>query len=321
MQNFWERALNKTALLFREGLQGNNTVTEAASSTILLDEEGWDNLELALLQTDMGLYAAERALSFLKERHRNGSSVSLQGIETSLQQWGLQVLQNAWNSDDTLPFSLENGLPENQRTVVMLLGVNGSGKTTTLSKLANWAQQKKRTVTVAACDTFRAAADTQLAIWCDRAGVPLVSLEPGSDPAAVAVKALKQAEAENTSLILLDTAGRLHTKSNLMEELAKIKRVVKKYASENSRVETWLTIDGGTGQNALAQLREFGAAVPLSGLVVTKMDGSAKGGLLLGLALAEAPPIQMITLGEAMEAWQPFEAKPYVENLFSGLKA
>ncbi len=198
----------------------------------------------------------------------------------------------------------------------MMVGVNGAGKTTTLAKLAARLKAERGSVIVAAADTFRAAAIEQLEVWCDRAGAEMIKQSQGSDPAAVAFDAVKAAIARKTRTVLIDTAGRLQTKVNLMEELKKIARVVGRELP-GAPHETWLVLDANTGQNALSQAKIFGDAVPLTGVVLAKLDSTAKGGVVVGIAERLKIPVRFVGLGEELEDLREFDGREFVEALFA----
>ncbi|MGA2411700.1 MAG: signal recognition particle-docking protein FtsY, partial [Candidatus Binataceae bacterium] len=197
-----------------------------------------------------------------------------------------------------------------------LAGVNGAGKTTTIAKLAALFKRERGTVVVAAADTFRAAAIEQLQVWCDRVGVEIVKQKQGSDPAAVAFDAVKAGVARKAAVVLIDTAGRLQTKVNLMEELKKMARVTGRELP-GAPHETWLVVDANTGQNALSQAKQFGDAVPLTGIILAKLDSTAKGGVILGIAERLKLPVRFVGLGENIEDLRPFDAREFVEALFA----
>jgi len=201
--------------------------------------------------------------------------------------------------------------------VLLVVGVNGSGKTTTIGKLAARWMAEGRKVVVAAADTYRAAAIEQLAIWAQRSGARLVRGEPGGDPAAVAFDALKTARAEAADVLIIDTAGRLQTDQGLMDQLAKIARVVRKEVTDAPH-ETLLVVDGNTGQNAIRQAQEFSRAVPVSGIALTKLDGTAKGGVVLGIAQEVGIPVRWVGLGERVEDLDEFSPERFVRALFGG---
>jgi fused signal recognition particle receptor len=199
--------------------------------------------------------------------------------------------------------------------VILVVGVNGAGKTTTVGKLAHQYRQQGKKVMLAAADTFRAGAIDQLRLWSERAQVPFVSLQEGSDPASVAFTAVERAKKEQVDVLFIDTAGRLHNNTNLMQELAKIERVVKKIIPEAPH-ETLLVLDGGTGQNAFMQAKLFAEATAISGLILTKLDGTAKGGVVIGISDELEVPIRYIGVGEGMDDLIPFETKAFLDSLF-----
>lgn len=200
--------------------------------------------------------------------------------------------------------------------VILVVGVNGVGKTTTIAKLANYYTKEGKKVIIAAGDTFRAAAADQLSIWADRVGVPIVKHKEGADPAAVVYDAMEAAKARNADLVIVDTAGRLHTKVNLMEELKKMGRVANNHV-EGAPHQTLLVLDGTTGQNAVSQAKLFGQAVPVNGIVVTKLDGTAKGGVVISIKEELGVPVRWIGVGEGMDDLRPFNAKEFANALFN----
>ena len=200
------------------------------------------------------------------------------------------------------------------RSVILIVGVNGTGKTTSVAKLAKWLSKDQQTVLLAAADTFRAAAVDQLSTWANRLGIQIVVGESGADPASVAFEAASRAVKEKFSYLIIDTAGRLHTKSNLMDELSKIKRVVEKITPID---ETLFVLDGTTGQNGIVQAKTFAQSVPLTGLIVTKLDGSAKGGVALATEMELKTPIKFIGTGENEDDFAVFDPENYIESLLS----
>ncbi|MDZ7815426.1 MAG: signal recognition particle-docking protein FtsY [Planctomycetota bacterium] len=214
--------------------------------------------------------------------------------------------------------SNEPGIPEPDGAPVVLLivGVNGSGKTTTVAKLARILKQNRKKVLLGACDTFRAAATEQLTIWSERVGVPIVRHQEGADPGAVAYDACEAAMARNADYLIIDTAGRLHTKSNLMKELEKIGRVIEKKMPGAKR-ETLIVLDGTTGMNALQQAKLFNKSIPLDGVIITKLDGTAKGGIAVAVRRELGVPIKFIGIGEGMDDMHPFDPEDFARALFS----
>jgi fused signal recognition particle receptor len=266
-----------------------------------LDDETLEELETALLTSDVGISATTFLLEDLKTRFKNSRDAD---VKTLLREALYDLFKNLETqpvASDATPF------------VVMLAGVNGAGKTTTIGKLAHRWQAKGKSILLAAGDTFRAAAIEQLAEWGRRNGVSVIAQQKG-DPAAVMFDAVTAAKARGADIMIADTAGRLASQANLMEELKKIKRVIGR-AMEGAPHETWLVLDANTGQNGLAQVKAFDAAVGLTGLVVTKLDGTAKGGVLAAIAREHPVPVRFIGVGEGMNDLQPFDAKTFVEAL------
>lgn len=267
------------------------------------DDEFFDRLEEALIAADTGVEVAGETVAEMRRR----------------------VLMGVWRPDDLRRSFREIlmghlGAPEPLRldpppAVVLVLGVNGSGKTTTIGKLTKRLVGEGRRVLIAAADTFRAAAIEQLQIWADRAGVPVVRHREGSDPAAVVYDAIQALVARRGDVLIVDTAGRLHTKANLMAELAKIRRVVDRNLP-GSPVESLLVLDANTGQNGLQQARQFHDAVPLTGIVVAKLDSSAKGGVLLAVGRSMKVPIQFVGTGEGPDDLHPFDPEAFADALF-----
>ena len=279
----------------RESLLGR--IQAALSGT---QGETFAQLEEILVTSDFGLETTEALLARVKSK---GASTPTQ-IRIALQEAILEVFQ-----------SVENPLVLSAKpTVIMVLGVNGVGKTTSIGKIAARNAAEGRKVLLAAGDTFRAAAIEQLTIWAERTGSDIVKGQPESDPAAVCFDAVKAGVARDVDLVLCDTAGRLHTKSNLMEELKKVKRVMAK-AMPDAPHEVWLVLDATTGQNAMAQARQFNETVKLTGIIMTKLDGTAKGGILVGLVRELNVPIRYIGVGEGVDDLRPFHPVEYVRAI------
>jgi len=268
-------------------------------------DEIYEGLEEALIGADIGVDGSLKLVEAVRARLKNDARPEV--IREALKEEIERVLIAA---ERPLADSGEAPL------VIMLAGVNGVGKTTTVAKLAALLKVDRGTVLVAAADTFRAAAIDQLQVWCERVGVELIKQKQGSDPAAVAFDAVKAAVARNAKAVLIDTAGRLQTKVNLMEELKKISRVVGRELP-GAPHETWLVLDATTGQNALSQAKLFGEAVPLTGVVLAKLDSTAKGGVIVGIAERLKLPVRYVGLGENLEDLRPFDAREFVEALFS----
>ena len=270
-----------------------------------LDQASMDDLEEALYASDFGLQTTEQILEQIKEAHRQDKNLRGQDVASIARSQLLNILDGS------------EGLFEitAQPEVVCLVGVNGSGKTTTCAKLGHRLQQEGRSVLLGACDTFRAAAVEQLRAWSDRLDLELVAGHHGADAAAVAYDAYAAAEGRQRDVLLLDTAGRLHVKGNLMEELAKLRRVLGKRNPEAPH-HSWLVVDGSLGSNSLEQARVFHEKFGLTGLVVTKLDGSSKGGSLVAIYRELKLPIHFVGLGEEPEDLLPFSADRYVRSLF-----
>jgi fused signal recognition particle receptor len=263
-----------------------------------LDDSSWQELEEALLAADMGMEATSRVVEGVRRARPETAAAAREEL-------GRRLLVELEGADRNLSL---RGEP----AVVLVVGVNGTGKTTTVAKLARLLRNEGKTVVLGAADTFRAAAGEQLRKWGDRVGVDVVTGQEGGDPAAVAHDTMSSARAKGTDVVLIDTAGRLHGKKNLMAELAKIHRVA---SGEGSVAEVLLVLDATAGQNGLAQVREFANAVPLSGLVLTKLDGTAKGGIVIAVEKELGVPVKLIGLGEEMDDLEHFEPDSFIEAL------
>ena len=298
----------------REGLS-KSTKKVAESITGLftkkkLDQQTLDDLEDALIQADLGVAVAARLVGKLS-KERFGKEVTDEEVRAAFADDIAEILQPV-----AVPLTIDAARKPH---VILMIGVNGSGKTTTIAKLAGLYKGEGRSVILAAGDTFRAAAVEQLKVWGDRAGVPVVSKPTGADAAGLAYEALERARNEKADVLLIDTAGRLHNKTNLMEELAKIVRVIRKLDPEAPH-SCLLVLDATTGQNAHAQVETFKSMSPVDALVVTKLDGSAKGGVLVALAEKFKLPVVAIGVGEGIDDLQPFEARAFARGLM-GLPA
>jgi fused signal recognition particle receptor len=261
-------------------------------------DEDWRRLEESLVRADVGVKAAAAIVTRVRERFTPGVDPEALVRE--------EIVTLLGRND-----GLE--LPGDRLGVVMVVGVNGSGKTTTIGKLAARLKGEGKRVTIAGSDTFRAAASEQIEIWAERAGVQLVAQERGADPGSVAFDAVKSATARGANVLIVDTAGRLHTRTPLMDELRKVKRVVEKAGATVD--ETLLVLDASTGQNGLAQARAFTEAVEVSGVVLTKMDGTARGGIVLVVARELGVPVKLVGTGEALHDLEPFGAEAFAERL------
>jgi fused signal recognition particle receptor len=271
-----------------------------------IDDDLYEELESALLVSDAGVEATQFLLDALKKKVKDERLTDAAQVKTALRSLLLDLLQ---------PLQKPMVLGRHQPMVMMIAGVNGAGKTTTIGKLAMHLQAHRQSVLLAAGDTFRAAAREQLTIWGERNNVTVIAQESG-DPAAVAFDAVQSAKARGTNIVMVDTAGRLPTQLHLMEELKKVKRVISK-GMETAPHEILLVIDGNTGQNALTQVKAFDEALKLTGLVITKLDGTAKGGVLAAIAKTRPVPVYFIGVGEKIEDLQPFNAEEFVDALLS----
>lgn len=269
-----------------------------------IDEDLFEQLEETMIMGDMGVETAEEICQQLRKM------VKERGITDPNQIMDLmhEIISDMMGEDQPLDLSTTP-------SVVLVIGVNGAGKTTTIGKMCYQYRNEGKRVLVAAADTFRAAAIDQLAVWTDRAGVELVRHAEGSDPAAVVFDALTAAKARNCDVVICDTAGRLHNKKNLMQELAKINRVIDREA-EGCAKECLLVLDATTGQNAVSQARLFQEVAPITGIVLTKLDGTAKGGIVISIHNELGIPVKLIGVGEKIEDLQPFESKKFVDALF-----
>ena len=285
----------------------NSDVVDLIRGRKRIDQDLLDELETLLLTADVGVEATNRIISDMAARVRRHELADPQVLVSALKEELAQILR-ACESPVRAPAL---GRPQ----VILMIGVNGAGKTTTIGKLARHLQQEGNSVMLAAGDTFRAAAVEQLQTWGERNGVPVIAQQSGADSASVIFDALQAATARGIDVLIADTAGRLHTKTNLMEELAKIARVMKKIDPEAPH-EVLLVVDATTGQNAIVQASQFNAAVPLTGIVLTKLDGTAKGGVLFAIAERLRVPIRFIGVGEALEDLRPFVAEEFLEALF-----
>jgi fused signal recognition particle receptor len=270
-----------------------------------LDEEAYDQLEELLIQADVGVPTTLQIVEKVKEKYRQDKNLSPNELPVLIASEMQEVLKVG------APLSLPDG---KNRLLYMMVGVNGAGKTTTIGKLAARFKAEGRKVVLGACDTFRAAATEQLEIWAKRADVELISQQEGADPAAVAYDAVNAGKSRHADVIILDTAGRLQNKVNLMRELAKVYNVVKREWG-NPPDEVLLVIDATTGQNGLSQAKVFQEATPLTGLVLTKLDGTAKGGIVLAIANEIKIPVKLVGLGEGIEDLREFDDCEYIQAL------
>lgn len=288
-------------------------LTHAIAGKSTVDDEVLDNLEEVLATSDVGVETTLEIIKRIEERVARDKYVSTKELHNILKEEIAELLVKSGNEDGT-----DFDLPTDHKPyVIMVVGVNGVGKTTTIGKLAYQFKQAGKKVYLGAADTFRAAAVEQLVIWGERVGAPVIKQQMGSDPASVAFDTIKSAVANDADVVIIDTAGRLHNKVGLMNELTKIKNVMKKvvdYAPD----EVLLVLDGSTGQNAYEQAKQFTKATDITSLAITKLDGTAKGGVVIGISHQLKVPVKYIGLGEKMTDLQPFNRTEFVESLFEG---
>jgi fused signal recognition particle receptor len=287
-------------------------MTRAVAGKSKVDEEVLDNLEEALVSADVGIDTTVEIIDRIEKRVARDKYLGTADLNTLLQQEIEALLVDAPSSNQ---YAFNSALPF-KPFVILVVGVNGVGKTTTIGKLAYNFKKTGKNVLLGAADTFRAAAVDQLTIWSERVGVPIVKQDMGSDPAAVAFDTVQSGLARESDVIIIDTAGRLHNKAHLMEELAKIKRVIQKVIP-GAPHEVMLVLDGSTGQNALEQARHFTAATEVTALTITKLDGTAKGGVVLAIASQFKIPVKFIGMGERMEDLLVFDKHEFVDSLFN----
>ncbi|CAI8288346.1 MAG: Signal recognition particle receptor FtsY [Flavobacteriia bacterium] len=278
-----------------------------------MDPEVLDELEEMLITSDVGVQTTVKIIERIEARVSKDKYMSTSELDTILQEEVAAQMVEGTEAHSPITFDLQDAP---KPLVLLVVGVNGVGKTTSIGKLAHRFKQAGKKVVLGAADTFRAAAVDQLIIWSERAQVDIVSKGMNTDPSAVAFETLQKALNEEADVVLIDTAGRLHNKVNLMNELSKIRRVLQKLVPEAPH-EVLLVLDGSTGQNALEQAKQFTAATDVSGLVLTKLDGTAKGGVVIGIASEFGIPVRFIGVGEGMEDLQVFDAKGFVQSLFS----
>ena len=300
----WFARLRQGLAKTRDGLSSRLDQIFAVGKAI--DQTLLDEIETLLITSDFGMPVTEEVIQVLTKAMSRKSLKDAEAVRKALKSTLVQMIESS-----ALPLPQSDAEP----LVVLMVGVNGAGKTTTAGKLAYRFKSEGRQVILAAGDTYRAAAVEQLKIWGERNGVDVVAQQTGADSASVIFDALSSAKAKGADVLIADTAGRLQNKANLMQELEKIVRVMNRI-DESAPHSVLLVIDGGTGQNALVQAREFKNSVPVSGLVVTKLDGTAKGGVMFALARELGLPIHFIGVGEQLDDLRPFDAKAYVEAIF-----
>lgn len=286
-------------------------ITRAVAGKSKVDDDVLDQLEEVLVTSDVGVETTLKVIERIEERVARDKYVGTDELTAILRDEIVRLLTEN-NSDDLTDFAVPAG---KKPYVIMVVGVNGVGKTTTIGKLANQFKQRGLSVYLGAADTFRAAAVEQLEIWGQRVGVPVVKQKMGADPASVAFDALSSAKSHDADVLIIDTAGRLHNKINLMNELTKIKNVMSKIVPDAPH-EVLLVLDGSTGQNAFEQAKHFTAATEVTALAITKLDGTAKGGVVIGISDQFKIPVKYIGLGEGINDLQVFRRKEFVDSLF-----
>ncbi len=307
------KALGRFFTKIKEGLAKTRSVVGGALRRLIgkgrtIDQAFLNQLEDTLLQADIGVTKTEEIIAELKLKYKAGELAPGEEL--------LDLLKRSLRAELQAPVEQELAWATSGPTIVLIIGVNGAGKTTTIAKLAKRYKDQGKNVLIAAGDTYRAAAIEQLSIWAERAGVDIIKTHDGGDAAAVAFDAVAAAEARKADLVLIDTAGRLHNKEHLMRELEKIRRVIQKRLPTAPH-ETLLVLDATAGQNAIQQAKVFGAAMGVTGLVLTKLDGTAKGGVTITIRRELKLPVRFIGVGEQIEDLQPFDPDAFIEAIFS----
>lgn len=281
-----------------------NQVNNIFKAFVKIDEELLEELEEVLIAADVGVSTTETIMKRLREEIKERRLTDGNDVKGLLQ----EVIANIIGENEGLKL-------DTKPSVILVIGVNGAGKTTSIGKIANILRRDKNSVTIAAADTFRAAAIEQLEVWSNRAGVDIIKHQEGADPAAVVYDAIQSVRSKKTDVLIIDTAGRLHNKKNLMDELAKISRVINREIPDAS-IETLLVLDATTGQNAVNQAREFKNVANITGIILTKLDGSAKGGVVISVKHELGIPIKFIGVGEKIDDLDKFDAKDFAAALF-----
>ena len=290
----------------------NNKMSAVFSLGRKIDEEFYEELEETLIQADVGVQTAIELTERLREREKKEKIREVVALRLALQDEIVKILKGSAEGEDKNRFRLKGG----RLNVILVVGVNGAGKTTTIGKMANYYHSIGHNVLLAAADTFRAAAIEQLCTWGERAGVDVIRQASGADPGAVVFDACHAATSRSTNILIVDTAGRLQNKTNLMQELSKINRIIEREVP-NANVEVLLVLDAGTGQNAISQAKLFGEVVPLTGIILTKLDGTAKGGVVIGITNELNLPVKMIGVGEGIDDLREFVAADFAAALFA----
>lgn len=280
-------------------------VDQVLSTFTKIDEELFEELEEVLISADVGMQTTLRITSDLRNKVKENRITDPREVKDLLKEELIEIM-----SKDINPMKLNT-----KPSIIVVIGVNGVGKTTSIGKIAQHYKSQGKKILMAAADTFRAAAIDQLQIWADRTGVEMIKHKEGSDPAAVVFDAIQAAKSRNTDILICDTAGRLHNKKNLMEELKKVSRIIDKELPDSDR-ETLLVLDATTGQNAVSQAKTFKETANITGIILTKLDGTAKGGIVLAIRSELDIPVRFVGVGEKLDDLQPFDAKDFVEALF-----
>lgn len=302
--------LRETLSRTREGIAGK--ISRLVTSRRTIDEETLQGLEEILLSADVGTETATHIVDAIRSRVRAEGLPESSALPPLLKEEVTRLFAGNGSGSAEDPFAI----PATRPWVIMVVGINGTGKTTSIGKLAHRYTRAGLRVMIAAADTFRAAANEQIAVWAERAGAVLIQQKHGADPAAVAFDAVHAGASRGADVIIIDTAGRLHTKVNLMEELRKIRRVIQKHDPAAPH-EVLLAIDASTGQNGVQQARQFGGAVGVTGLILTKLDGTAKGGIVLAISRELSIPVKFIGVGEGIDDLHPFNQAAFIEALFA----
>ena len=299
----WFDKLKEGLLKTSKGI--TEKVEEIISFNTKIDDDLYEELEEVLIMADIGFETTEKIMNMLKEKVKKNKATESSQVTGLLKEIISEIL-----GDD-----IKSVTPEKTPAIYLVVGVNGVGKTTSIGKMANYLKEKGLKVGLAAGDTFRAAAIDQLAVWGQRCNIEVIKHQEGSDPAAVIFDAVKSAKAKNLDVLICDTAGRLHNKKNLMEELRKINRIIEREYPEALK-ESFLVLDATTGQNALLQAKQFLEVSDVTGLILTKLDGTAKGGVVVSIASELQVPVKMIGVGEGIEDLQEFNPKAFADALF-----
>ena len=270
-----------------------------------VDEDLFEELEELLISADMGVNTTEEILDELREFVKENNIKDADEVKKAL----IDIMKNLIGDHEPLNMSTKP-------SVILIVGVNGVGKTTSIGKIAKELKSQKKKVVVAAADTFRAAAAEQLSVWCERAGVDIIKQAAGADPASVVFDAIGAVKSRNADVLIIDTAGRLHNKKNLMDELAKIDRVIARELPDSAK-ETLLVLDSTTGQNAISQAKEFKNCANLTGLILNKLDGTAKGGIIISIKRELGIPVKFIGVGEKIDDMEPFDSDEFISALFA----